>query len=112
MHPQVRVYMQYDWLLCLVILYYNNNFEIWILEIRYKIYIEGNAWSVSEKYILACDSMTLLIKPEYYDFFVRSMIPMEHYWPIRPNNCADLKFAVEWGNNNTDKVTKHVVSKI
>ncbi|XP_010473803.1 PREDICTED: O-glucosyltransferase rumi homolog [Camelina sativa] len=70
---------------------------------RYKIYIEGNAWSVSEKYILACDSMTLLIKPEFYDFFGRSMIPLKHYWPIRPHHCGDLKFAVEWGNNNTDK---------
>ncbi|KAG2313835.1 hypothetical protein Bca4012_064474 [Brassica carinata] len=28
---------------------------------------------------------------------------MEHYWPITPNNCFNLKFAVEWGNNNTDK---------
>ncbi|CAH2063256.1 unnamed protein product [Thlaspi arvense] len=71
---------------------------------RYKIYIEGRAWSVSKKYILACDSMALLIKPEFYDFFARSMVPLEHYWPIRSQeNCGDLKFAVEWGNNNTDK---------
>ncbi|KAK4751671.1 hypothetical protein SAY87_020469 [Trapa incisa] len=69
---------------------------------RYKIYVEGRAWSVSEKYILACDAATLLINPEYYDFFIRGMIPMEHYWPIRPNNkCRDIKFAVDWGNNHT-----------
>ncbi|XP_011023363.1 PREDICTED: O-glucosyltransferase rumi homolog [Populus euphratica] len=69
---------------------------------RYKIYIEGNSWSVSEKYILACDSMALLIKPEYYDFFSRSMEPMQHYWPIRASNkCKDIKFAVEWGNNHS-----------
>ena len=50
--------------------------------------------------------MTLLVKPEYYDFFIRSMVPMKHYWPIRRNNkCRDLKFAVEWGNNNTEKVS-------
>ncbi|KAL1142418.1 hypothetical protein V6Z11_A11G096000 [Gossypium hirsutum] len=55
---------------------------------RYKIYI-GVTWSVSEKYILACDSMTLLIKPKYYDFFSRSMVPMQHYWPT-----------LEWGNNH------------
>ncbi|KAH1080917.1 hypothetical protein J1N35_020678 [Gossypium stocksii] len=68
---------------------------------RYKIYIEGATWSVSEKYILACDSMTLLIKPKYYDFFSRSMVSMQHYWPIRrKNKCRDLKFAVEWGNNH------------
>ncbi|ESQ39220.1 hypothetical protein EUTSA_v10001309mg [Eutrema salsugineum] len=71
---------------------------------RYKIYVEGRAWSVSEKYILACDSMTLLIKPFYFDFFTRSLVPMEHYWPIRPREkCSDIIFAVHWGNNNTKK---------
>ncbi|KAL9245349.1 hypothetical protein vseg_019011 [Gypsophila vaccaria] len=71
---------------------------------RYKIYIEGNAWSVSEKYILACDSMTLLTNPIYYDFFSRSLIPMKHYWPVDPNNiCQSIKFAVDWGNKNTEK---------
>ncbi|KAM4105153.1 hypothetical protein ACJW30_06G211200 [Castanea mollissima] len=71
---------------------------------RYKIYVEGWAWSVSEKYILACDSMTLLIRPRYYDFFIRGMVPLEHYWPIRDNSkCTSLKFAVEWGNNHTQK---------
>ncbi|AQK53957.1 downstream target of AGL15 2 [Zea mays] len=39
---------------------------------RYKIYIEGSAWSVSEKYILACDSMTLVVTPKYYDFYSRA----------------------------------------
>ncbi|KAJ4905279.1 hypothetical protein Rs2_19230 [Raphanus sativus] len=34
----------------------------------------------------------------------RSMVPLEHYWPIRPQEtCRDLKFAVEWGNNNPEK---------
>ncbi|KAL2892244.1 KDEL motif-containing protein 2, partial [Bienertia sinuspersici] len=71
----------------------------------YKIYMEGNAWSVSEKYILACDSMTLLINPRYYDFLARSLIPMKHYWPVNPNNlCKSIKFAVDWGNNNTNKM--------
>ncbi|KAG2725163.1 hypothetical protein I3760_01G053800 [Carya illinoinensis] len=71
---------------------------------RYKIYIEGWAWSVSEKYILACDSMTLLITPRYYDFFIRGMAPLHHYWPIRGNTkCTSLKFAVQWGNNHTLK---------
>ncbi|GAV76459.1 Glyco_transf_90 domain-containing protein [Cephalotus follicularis] len=71
---------------------------------RYKIYIEGWAWSVSEKYILACDSMTLFIKSHFYDFFIRGMEPLQHYWPIRDNSkCSSLKFAVEWGNNHTEK---------
>ncbi|KAI6707621.1 hypothetical protein NL676_010583 [Syzygium grande] len=68
---------------------------------RYNIYIEGIAWSVSQKYVLACDAMTLLVKPEYYDIFSRGLIPMDHYWPIRPHNkCRDIKFAVEWGNEH------------
>ncbi|KAI4355046.1 hypothetical protein L6164_003861 [Bauhinia variegata] len=71
---------------------------------RYKIYVEGSAWSVSEKYILACDSMTLFIKPKYYDFFSRSMIPLQHYWPISTQNiCNDIKFAVDWGNTHTNR---------
>ncbi|CAB4300343.1 unnamed protein product [Prunus armeniaca] len=73
--------------------------------VLYKIYIEGNAWSVSEKYILACDSMTLYVRPRYYDFFTRGMEPLQHFWPIRDNSkCTSLKFAVEWGNNHKDKV--------
>ncbi|KAH1073675.1 hypothetical protein J1N35_026003 [Gossypium stocksii] len=103
---------QYDWN---VRLYYKNwsevadeGFNNSKLEdqctYRYKIYIEGSTWSVSKKYILACDSMTLMIKPRYFDFFSRSMVPMQHYWPIRrQDKCRDLKFAVEWGNNHTQQ---------
>ncbi|WRX29208.1 Glycosyl transferase CAP10 domain - like 9 [Theobroma cacao] len=70
----------------------------------YKIYVEGVTWSGSEKYILACDSMILMITPRYYDFFSRSMVPMQYYWPIRnTSKCRDLKFAVEWDNNHPDK---------
>lgn len=68
---------------------------------RYKIYIEGVGWSVSEKYILACDSVTLLVKPRYYDFFARSLMPLQHYWPIRNDDkCRSLKHAVDWGNTH------------
>ncbi|CAM0903621.1 unnamed protein product [Alopecurus aequalis] len=68
---------------------------------RYKIYIEGSAWSISQKYILACDSMTLLVTPKYYDFFSRSLMPIQHYWPVRDDNkCVSIKFAVEWGNSH------------
>ncbi|XP_058745566.1 uncharacterized protein LOC131618339 [Vicia villosa] len=71
---------------------------------RYKIYIEGISWSVSEKYILACDSMTLYVRPNYYDFFIRGMVPLQHYWPIRDDSkCTSLKFAVEWGNSHVDE---------
>ncbi|XP_020260552.1 protein O-glucosyltransferase 1-like isoform X2 [Asparagus officinalis] len=71
---------------------------------RYKIYIEGSAWSVSEKYILACDSLSLIVKPRYYDFFTRGLIPVHHYWPIREDDkCRSIKFAVEWGNSHKRK---------
>ncbi|KAK7282244.1 hypothetical protein RIF29_10874 [Crotalaria pallida] len=70
---------------------------------RYKIYVEGVAWSVSEKYIIACDSMTLFIEPEFYDFFTRSLVPFQHYWPISNQNmCEDIKDAVNWGNAHPD----------
>ena len=72
---------------------------------RYKIYIEGRSWSVSEKYILACDAMTLYINSKYHDFFSRGLIPLQHYWPISDTaECKSLKFAVEWGNNHTHQV--------
>ncbi|CAN6864465.1 unnamed protein product [Brassica oleracea] len=71
---------------------------------RYKIYIEGYGWSVSEKYILACDSVTLMVKPYYYDFFSRTLQPLQHYWPINDKNkCRSIKFAVDWLNNHTQK---------
>ncbi|XP_058205917.1 uncharacterized protein LOC131319589 [Rhododendron vialii] len=68
---------------------------------RYKIYVEGRGWSVSEKYILACNSITLLVKPRYYDFFTRGLMPMHHYWPVNNDDkCRSIKFAVEWGNTH------------
>ncbi|XAR70311.1 Protein xylosyltransferase [Bertholletia excelsa] len=71
---------------------------------RYKIYIEGYAWSVSEKYILACDSVTLLVKPLFHDFFTRSLQPVHHYWPVRDDDkCRSIKFAVDWGNSHKQK---------
>ncbi|CAN6235742.1 unnamed protein product [Urochloa humidicola] len=41
---------------------------------RYKIYIEGSAWS---------------------------LMPIQHYWPVRDDNkCASIKYAVDWGNSH------------
>ncbi|MQL96472.1 hypothetical protein Taro_029149, partial [Colocasia esculenta] len=73
-------------------------------EHRYKIYIEGASWSVSDKYILACDSPTLLVEPRYHDFFSRGLKPLRHYWPVRSKaKCSDVKFAVDWGNTHQEK---------
>ncbi|CAI9092217.1 OLC1v1027405C1 [Oldenlandia corymbosa var. corymbosa] len=70
---------------------------------RYKIYIEGASWSVSEKYILACDSLTLLVTPRYFDFFTRSLMPLKHYWPIKDHDkCRSIMHAVDWGNSNKE----------
>ncbi|XP_044441875.1 O-glucosyltransferase rumi [Triticum aestivum] len=66
---------------------------------RYKIYVQGRAWSVSEKYILACDSPMLAIDTPFQDFFTRGLVAGKHYWPIDPaRKCAAIKFAVDWGN--------------
>ncbi|CAI0403336.1 unnamed protein product [Linum tenue] len=71
---------------------------------RYKIYIEGSAWSVSQKYILACDSVTLIVNPHYYDFFTRGLMPVRHFWPVKENDkCRSIKFAVDWGNSHKRK---------
>lgn len=71
---------------------------------RFKIYIEGSAWSVSEKYILACDSVTLIVTPKYYDFYTRGLMPLHHYWPINDHDkCRSIKFAVDWGNSHKKK---------
>lgn len=68
---------------------------------RYKIFIEGNAWSVSLKNILACDSTTLLITPKFHDFFLRGLVPQRHYWPVRTDKlCDSIQFAVNWGNKH------------
>ncbi|XP_057723938.1 uncharacterized protein LOC130939887 [Arachis stenosperma] len=61
-------------------------------------------WSVSEKYIIACDSMTMFIEFQYFDFFTRNMVPLQQYWPISTTNiCEHIKFAVDWDNSHQDK---------
>ncbi|KAK6918397.1 Glycosyl transferase CAP10 domain [Dillenia turbinata] len=73
----------------------------------YKIYAEGNSWSVSEKYILACDSMTLFLKLHFYDFFTRGLLPVKHYWPIKLKDmCSSIEYAVNWGNKHTKEAQK------
>ncbi|XP_038886324.1 protein O-glucosyltransferase 1-like [Benincasa hispida] len=100
---KVRVYMQ-DWLKEVKQGFKNSNLADQCVY-RYKIYIEGISWSASLKYILACDSVTLMVNPHYYDFFSRSLVPMHHYWPIKDDNemCNSIKFAVDWGNAHKQK---------
>ncbi|WOL13323.1 protein O-glucosyltransferase 1-like [Canna indica] len=71
---------------------------------RYRIYVEGLAWSVSLKYIMACDSPTLFIDTPYVEFFQRGLMPGRHYWPIAANNkCRAIKYAVDWGNSRPEE---------
>ncbi|KAL6606184.1 hypothetical protein ACP70R_041837 [Stipagrostis hirtigluma subsp. patula] len=68
---------------------------------RYKIYVEGNAWSVSEKYILACDSPVLFVTTIFQDILSRGLVAGKHYWPInRDHTCKSIKVAVDWGNEH------------
>jgi hypothetical protein len=63
---------------------------------RYKIYIEGSTWSVSEKYILACDSMTLVVTPKYNNLYSRVLMPLQHYWPVQDEEkCSYIKYVVD-----------------
>lgn len=72
---------------------------------RYKIYAEGYAWSVSMKYILSCGSLSLIISPQYEDFFSRGLIPGKNFWPISSADlCPSLKYAVDWGNAHPAEV--------
>ncbi|KAG7575052.1 Lipopolysaccharide-modifying protein [Arabidopsis suecica] len=69
-------------------------------------YWKGNARVGKRRDLMNChDPMVHLYRqPFYFDFFTRSLVPMEHYWPIRPREkCSDIVFAVHWGNNNTKK---------
>ena len=116
MHTQVRymrvIYYFLNFLFGSYYYFYINNLVNFCVGLtRYKIYIEGTAWSVSEKYILACDSVALIVRPLYYDFFSRSLMPTVHYWPIKENDkCRSIKFAVEWGNSHMLKVTSVTAS--
>ncbi|MCO5575093.1 hypothetical protein L7F22_028890 [Adiantum nelumboides] len=69
---------------------------------RYKIYVEGIGWSVSLKYILACDSPVLLVQPRFLEFFTRGLIARKHFWSVPPTNemCPTIATAVEWGNKH------------
>ncbi|CAL4914777.1 unnamed protein product [Urochloa decumbens] len=66
---------------------------------RYKVYVDGRAWSVSLKYILACDSPALLVDTRFRDFFSRGLVAGRHYWPVdAARKCAAIRLAVDWGN--------------
>jgi protein glucosyltransferase len=74
---------------------------------RYKMYIAGRAWSVSEKYILACNSPMLAVDTNYKDFFSRGLVAGKHYWPIdHARKCPAIKFAVDSGNAHPEEAQR------
>ncbi|TVU35884.1 hypothetical protein EJB05_17791, partial [Eragrostis curvula] len=78
------------------------------LELRppkwYKIYIEGNSWSASEKYILACNSPVLFVETPFQDILSRALVVDKHYWHInRDDMCRSIKAVVDWGNQHPEQ---------
>lgn len=72
---------------------------------RYMIYAEGNAWSVSYKYTMACGSPMLAIESPYYEFFTRSLQPNVHYLPVsRTSICSSIDAQVNWATSHRDEV--------
>ncbi|CAM6106088.1 unnamed protein product [Calypogeia fissa] len=73
---------------------------------KHMIYTEGNGWSVSLKYILACGAPTLAISPFQYDFYSRGLRQWVHYIPVRPavlnapQMCEAIDQGVEWAVAN------------
>lgn len=54
------------------------------------MYVEGTTWSCSLKYILACGAATLVVKPNYYEFFSRGLREKVHYVTVPPPWDAPL----------------------
>lgn len=49
--------------------------------------------------LLSCGSLTLIITPQYDDFFTRGLVPNKTYWPVaRTELCRNIKNAVDWGS--------------
>eukprot|EP00897_Mesotaenium_endlicherianum_P002230 jgi/Mesen1/2034/ME000148S01125 len=71
---------------------------------RYKVYVEGRAWSVSLKYIVACGSPTLFLRSVYDDFVTRALANGTHYLlvpsPAEAPVCPNLEKVVDWGNEH------------
>ncbi len=62
------------------------------------MYIEADAWATNLKQKLACGSVLMSAKMEYYEFFTRALQPNVHYVEVSTNDmCHDTASKV-----NTD----------
>lgn len=59
-------------------------------ERRYPMYIESKAWVTNLKQKLACGSILVSNKMEYFEFFTRALKPGVHYVEVDASNlCFD-----------------------
>ena len=59
------------------------------------MYIESDAWVTNLKQKLACGSILISNKMEYYEFFTRALQPGLHYVQVDPGDlCNDTAFKV------------------
>ena len=60
---------------------------------RYPMYIESDAWVTNLKQKLACGSILVSNKMEYYEWFTRALQPGLHYVQVDPGDlCNDTAF--------------------
>ena len=65
------------------------------LRCRYPMYIESDAWVTNLKQKLACGSILISNKMEYYEWFTRALQPGLHYVQVDPGDlCNDTAFKV------------------
>ena len=67
-----------------------------VLPCRYPMYIESKAWVTNLKQKLACGSILISNKMEYFEFFTRALKPGIHYVEVDQNNlCLDTAEKVQ-----------------
>ena len=65
---------------------------------RYLMYIEADAWATNLKQKLACGSVLMSAKMEYYEFFTRALLPNVHYVEVSTSDmCQDTASKVTAG---------------
>lgn len=65
---------------------------------RYLMYIEADAWATNLKQKLACGSVLMSAKMEYYEFFTRALQPNVHYVEVSTSDmCQDTARKVSAG---------------
>ncbi len=60
------------------------------------MYIEADAWATNLKQKLACGSVLMSAKMEFYEFFTRALQPNVHYVEVSTNEmCQDTASKVK-----------------